>query len=162
MAQVQEDVMMTGRRGDASSAPPNDAMTLPAGKHKLLVVITEEIAFRNHRLEMGRAALDAGMEVVVVTRSPDNGTWLEKEGFRFIQIPLYRKGLNPLRECLSVVRLVQLYLREKPSIVHHFHMKPVLYGSWAARFARVPAVVNTFCGLGIVFTSDDWRCSSIR
>jgi glycosyltransferase involved in cell wall biosynthesis len=58
--------------------------------------------------------------------------------------------------------LVQLYRREKPAIVHHFHMKPVLYGSLAARFARVPAVVNTFCGLGFVFTSDDWRYRLFR
>ncbi len=162
MAQVREDAMITRRLATASSASTNDALTLATGREKLLVVITEEIAFRLHRLEMGRAALDAGIEVVVVTRSPDNGTWLEKQGYRFIPIPLYRKGRNPLRECLSIVRLVQIYRHEKPSIVHHFHMKPVLYGSWAARFAHVPAVVNTFCGLGYVFTSDDWRCRLLR
>jgi glycosyltransferase involved in cell wall biosynthesis len=58
--------------------------------------------------------------------------------------------------------LAQLYRQEKPAIVHHMFMKPILYGSWAARLTGVPAVVNTFAGLGFVFSADGVRARLLR
>ncbi len=45
-----------------------------------------------------------------------------------------------------------MYRRERPDIVHHFTIKPVIYGSIAARLAGVPRIVNTVTGLGYVFS----------
>ncbi len=47
--------------------------------------------------------------------------------------------------------LVSLYRRLRPDLVHHVTAKPILYGTLAARIARVPAVVNAVTGLGEVF-----------
>jgi len=162
MLQHTEDEMIIQQLTSIYSASADDAMAFAGQRNKLLVVINDDLYFRLHRLEMGQAALNAGMEVTVVAQSVDNGLWLEKHGFRFIPTPLDRMGRNPLKEWTSLVRLIRIYLKEKPSIVHHFHMKPILYGSLAARFARIPAVVNTFAGLGSVFSSDDWRRRLLR
>jgi glycosyltransferase involved in cell wall biosynthesis len=40
--------------------------------------------------------------------------------------------------------------------VHHFTIKPVIYGSLAARLAKVPAIVNTITGLGYSFDKGGW------
>ena len=56
----------------------------------------------------------------------------------------------------AVIEIIRVYHRERPDIVHHVAMKPVLYGSLAARLTRVPAVVNAFGGLGFVFTAKSW------
>jgi glycosyltransferase involved in cell wall biosynthesis len=39
---------------------------------------------------------------------------------------------------------------------------PIIYGSWAARLARVPAVLNAFAGLGSTCIADGWRWKIIR
>ena len=41
-------------------------------------------------------------------------------------------------------------------------MKPVIYGSLAARLARVPAVVNVIAGMGYVFTSSGLKARLLR
>jgi glycosyltransferase involved in cell wall biosynthesis len=55
-----------------------------------------------------------------------------------------------------------LYRKEKPDLVHHVAMKPMLYGSLAARFLGVPRVVNALAGLGYVFTSDQPKAHLLR
>lgn len=52
--------------------------------------------------------------------------------------------MNPLRELFVIMRLAALYRRERPDIVHHVALKPVLYGAIAARVANVKGVVNAF------------------
>jgi hypothetical protein len=39
-------------------------------------------------------------------------------------------------------------------VVNHFTIKPVLYGSLAAKFARVGRVINSITGLGHVFITN--------
>jgi glycosyltransferase involved in cell wall biosynthesis len=58
-----------------------------------------------------------------------------------------------LHDLRMLWRLLRLYRRERPDIVHHVAMKPVLYGSFAARLACTPHVVNAFAGMGWLFTS---------
>jgi glycosyltransferase involved in cell wall biosynthesis len=122
-------------------------------KPRLLLLVTEDWYFRSHRLDLARAARDAGMQVSIVTLAEDNGKWITDEGFKYIPIPFVKGGRNPLRELFAVIQLVRLYRRERPDIVHHVAMKPILYGSWAARLTKVPAVVNAFGGLGFVFVA---------
>jgi glycosyltransferase involved in cell wall biosynthesis len=46
----------------------------------------------------------------------------------------------------------RVYKRWKPDIVHHFTIKPVIYGSIAAHFAKIPIIINTITGMGYLFT----------
>ena len=67
-----------------------------------------------------------------------------------------------MQDLSALAKLTKLYQREKPDIVHHFALKPVLYGSWAARQAGIPSVVNTFTGLGFAFMRNEWRSRLLR
>lgn len=102
------------------------------------------------------------MEVIVCTRLQNDGKWITDEGFKYLPIPFVKEGRHPMRELSAVIKLARLYRREQPDIVHHICMKPILYGSWAARLAGIPAVVNTFAGLGFVFMSNGWRSQLLR
>lgn len=70
--------------------------------------------------------------------------------------------MNLLREGGSLVGLVQLFRRERPSLVHSFTAKGVLFGSLAAHLAGVERIVNSITGLGYVFISDDVRARMMR
>lgn len=129
---------------------------------RLLLLITDDWYFRSHRFDLAKEARDAGMEVLVSTLADDDGKWINQAGFKYLPIPFVKGSRNPLRELSAVVKLTQLYRRERPDIVHHVAMKPVLYGSWAARLAGIRAVVNAFGGLGCVFTSGGMQCRVLR
>jgi glycosyltransferase involved in cell wall biosynthesis len=117
---------------------------------KLLFVVTEDWYFVSHRLALAVAAQAAGFEVVVATRVGRHGEAIRAAGLRLVPFGLARTYGNPLREILALVRL---YRRERPDIVHHVALKPIMYGAVAARLARVPAQVNAVVGLGWLFTS---------
>ena len=129
-------------------------------KHsRLLFLITEDWYFWSHRLDLARAAAQAGFDVSIATRVTNHGERVQREGFRLSPISLFRRSRNPFVELAAVLELVRLYRRERPEIVHHVAMKPILYGSLAAWITGVPVVVNAFAGLGYAFTDETRRRS---
>ncbi len=128
----------------------------------LLYLVTEDWYFWSHRLELARAARDAGFTVAVATRVSAHGPRIEAEGFALHPLRLRRSSLNPWSELAAMAELRTLYRRVRPSLVHHVALKPVLYGSVAARFAGVPAVVNALTGMGFVFTSNRLKAQLLR
>ena len=133
-----------------------------AAKPRLLYLVTEDWYFCSHRMELARAARDSGYEVMVATHVCGHGTEITGEGFKLIPIQLSRKTRDPVADLADFFELVGIYRKERPDIVHHVGMKPILYGSWAARFVRRTAVVNSFAGLGYVFTSTKFSTRILR
>jgi glycosyltransferase involved in cell wall biosynthesis len=128
-----------------------------------MYVVTEDWYFMSHRLPLARAARDAGYDVLVATRLADRTAAIAQEGFTAIGLRRMRRGgRNPLGELRAIAELVALYRRHRPDIVHHIAMKPVLYGSVAARITGISAVVNNLAGLGFVFSSASSRSALLR
>ena len=122
---------------------------------RLLYLVTEDWYFCSHRLPLAAAARAAGFDVSVATRLRAHKKEIRAAGFEPIRIGLSRRSVNPFRELRSVAELVRIYRAVKPDIVHHVALKPVVYGSLAARLAGVPSVVNALAGLGYAFSSQD-------
>jgi glycosyltransferase involved in cell wall biosynthesis len=131
-------------------------------REKLLYFVTEDWYFCSHRLPLALAAQDAGYDVAVVTHVNEHAEAIRRAGIRLIPFNLSRRSMNPLSELAVLARLIVIYRKEKPNLVHHVAMKPVLYGSLAARFSGVPHVVNALAGLGYVFTSERMMARLLR
>jgi len=129
---------------------------------KILYFITEDWYFYSHRLPLALAAREAGCDVALVTHVNRHGEAIRRSGIRLIPFDLSRRGVNLISESAMLARLVALYRTEKPDLVHHVAMKPVLYGSLAARLTGVPHVVNALAGLGYVFTSGQLKARILR
>lgn len=136
--------------------------TVALTRPRLLFFVTEDWYFCSHRLDLARAARDAGYEILVATRVGSNRKRIEKEGFKLFPLALNRGIGNPIQELTTIIHLVSLYRRERPDIVHHVAMKPVLYGSLAARMAQIQAVVNALGGLGSVFIGTGRKVRLLR
>ncbi len=132
------------------------------GKPKLAYVVTEDWYFFSHRLPMARAAQSAGYDVTVITNVDKHQAAIEAAGVRVIPVRLSRRSLNPLRAVADIARLVSIYRAEKPDVLHHIAMKPVLYGSIAAWVTRRRRVINAFAGLGYVFSADSGLALLLR
>lgn len=129
---------------------------------KIIYFIAEDWYFWSHRLPIARAARDAGNEVVVVTRVNKHQERIESEGFRVIPIQLKRQGKNIFRELASFIEIIKIYYKEKPDIVHHVAVKPVIYGSIAAMITHVPFTINALAGLGYIFANKGLKSSFVR
>jgi glycosyltransferase involved in cell wall biosynthesis len=135
---------------------------LSTTNERILFFVTEDWYFCSHRLPLARAARDAGLDVAVVTHVDKHGTQILKEGFRLVPLNLKRNGSNLVREMLLMLSLLSIYRREKPAIVHHVAMKPIIYGTIAARLTGVPVIINAFGGLGYLFSSSKFRAVILR
>lgn len=129
---------------------------------KLIFLVTEGRYFLSHRLPMARAAQQEGFDVSVITDPGDHRAAIEKAGVKVIPFSLERRNLNPGTALRHIAKLAAIYMQEKPDLVHHIAMKPVLLGSIAASQARVKHVVNAFAGLGYVFTARDARARLLK
>ena len=132
-------------------------------KPVLLYVVNVAWFFRLHRMHLARAALQSGFSVHVATAPDfaDDVRQIKLEGLIFHELKLRRGRWSVLEESRLAAALYTLYREVRPDIVHHVTIKPVLCGTLAARFAGVPAVVNSVSGLGFVFTAAD-RWASLR
>ena len=85
---------------------------------------------------------------VVGVSSP--GADLEKvekrEGIRTLAVPMERK-IAPFKDLVSLIRLIRLFHREKPWMVHSITPKAGLLAMMAAWICRVPVRVHLFTGL---------------
>jgi glycosyltransferase involved in cell wall biosynthesis len=130
------------------------------GLGRLLIVVNVTWFFLSHRLALALAARKSGYDVIVASGGStiEERQQIEQYGLQFVPLRLDRSERNPLANFLLLISLWRLYRRLRPDIVHHVTIKPVLFGTLAARFARVPAVVNAVSGLGYAFLGESlWR-----
>lgn len=129
---------------------------------RILFLVTEDWYFWLHWLGLARTTRDEGFEVLLATRVQEHGYQIGREGIRLFPIGLLRRSRNPIRELFAVRELVRLYRFEKPDIVYHVGLKPILYGSMAARLAGIRRVINVSAGLGYVYTSKSFNARVLR
>ena len=129
---------------------------------RILFLVTEDWYFRLHWIGLARATRDAGFEVLLAMRVQEHGQEIRQQGFKLFPIRLLRRSLNPIRESTAILELARLYRSEKPDIVYHIAIKPILYGSVAARLAGIPHVINVFAGLGYAYTSEGLKARLLR
>lgn len=119
---------------------------------KILYVANTGFSLYHFRLPMMKHLLAKGWRVVAAASDEaDFQVRFEEQGIKFVNVFMDHKGRNPLRDLALVAKLKSLYDVETPDIVHHFTIKPVIFGSLAAKIAGVPAIINTITGLGYAF-----------
>ncbi len=129
---------------------------------RVLFVANTDWYLYNFRRSLARFLLSQGWEIVMVSPSGSYTSSLEKLGYRWVKWEVGRQTLAPFKELVALNNLREIYLQEKPDLVHHFTVKPVLYGSIAARLANVKGIVNCITGLGYIFLSTDLKARLIR
>lgn len=75
---------------------------------------------------------------------------LESLGCICIDIKLSRKGVNPIEDMKLTYNLYKIYKSIKPDIVFNYSIKPIIYGSLAAKLANIPSIAVNI-GLGYTF-----------
>lgn len=69
-----------------------------------------------------------------------------------IDYSLNSKGLNPLKDIVALFDLIKIIKQYRPDVVFSFFVKPVIFGTIAARITKVSRIVGMIEGLGGAFT----------
>lgn len=118
---------------------------------RALIVVNTAAFYVSHRRPIGRALRAAGFDVTIAAASsPDARDAIAADGLAFEALPFLPASRAPLTEARALAALAALYRRRRPDVVHHVTIKPVLYGSLAARALSIPTI-NAISGLGYVF-----------
>ncbi len=128
---------------------------------KLFLVGNDLNYFFSHRLPVAIGAMQVGFEVHVCVPSSTRVNELKSYGFVFHDIPM-KRGLGFFADFRLLVYLYKLYKKEKPDVIHHVTIKPVLYGSLVCRVINSAKIVNSITGLGYVFTSNTFKAKVLR
>jgi glycosyltransferase involved in cell wall biosynthesis len=116
----------------------------------------------NFRRALAVALRDRGYDVVLVSPNGPYAPRFAEMGLRWIEAPMERRSLNPVREVGLLLWLLRLLRRERPDVVHGFTIKCAVYGALAARLAGISARISAVAGMGYVFTSSDLTARALR
>lgn len=84
--------------------------------------------------------------VAVTSPGPELDNLRRDDGFHCVEVPMERH-ISPLSDLLSLVRLIGVFRKERPWVVHSMTPKAGLLCMVAAWLTRVPVRVHTFTGL---------------
>ena len=131
-------------------------------KKKLVYLVTEGSYFCSHRLSLAVAAKRSGFDVTVATNPGKARSQIDGAGLTVIPINFRRRSINPFREFFTFLKVLGIYKRLKPEVVHHVALKPVIYGGLAAVLTGVKKPVGTLGGLGYLFTENNLETTLLR
>ncbi len=93
----------------------------------------------------------------VIVAVPHNDRWDELLHLvdRVIELPIDRRGMNPVHDSKLFHQYRRILKELKPDLVLTYTIKPNIYGGLACRMARIPYAVN-ITGLGSAIENGGW------
>lgn len=107
------------------------------------------------------AARSRGWDVHVAVPRGVADTQIAAMGFPVHEVPITRTPDGPWRESRSLLRLIKLFRRLAPTVVHLVSPKAAALGGIAARLSGIPAVLM-MGGLGTAFVENTLRSRAER
>lgn len=111
------------------------------------------------RGDMLRSMVELGHEVLAMAPEDEPAVReaLREIGVRYRTIPLRRAGMNPIHDAATTLALVRALRAFRPDAVFVYSVKPVIYGSLAARLVGVPLRAAMITGTGSAFSGGPGR-----
>lgn len=123
------------------------------GKIALIgTVVSCILGFRRELIEM---LVAEGYQVYAfgIDYTPETEAAVRALGACPVTYQLNRTGVNPFQGLISILRLSQQLKAIAPDLVLSYFVKPVVFGSLAASWAKVPKRFALLEGLGLAFTA---------
>lgn len=121
---------------------------------KIVLIGTVASSILGFRADLILTLVEKGHHVYAFTSeySIEDLKKIEQLGAIPITYTLNRGGLNPLADIIATCQLSKKIKKIAPDLVFSYFSKPVIFGTLAAKLARVPSVIGMLEGLGYTFT----------
>lgn len=129
---------------------------------KFILVSPKNRTAYNFRGDLVKKIIDQGYEVVITGPNQDNVDKIFELGAKFVEIPMNKNGVNPLKDLSYMNSLRKLFKKEKPDVILGYTSKPVIYGSIAGKLAGVKHKAAMVTGAGYAFTAKTKKAKIIK
>ena len=116
---------------------------------KVMILANNDVGLYQFRKELIEELLKQH-EVVISLPYGDFVKPLEDIGCKFIDTPVDRRGINPIKDLRLFFAYWRILKQEKPDLVITYTIKPNVYGGFVCRLLKIPYAVN-ITGLGTAF-----------
>lgn len=124
---------------------------------KFFLISSKNRTVYNFRGDLVREIVSRGYDVKVTGPDMTDVEKIEDLGAEFIEIPLNKDNTSIFGDFKYCLRLKKLFKKEKPDIVLGYTVKPLVYGSIAAKLAKVKNINAFVAGTGYAFVSKTFK-----
>jgi glycosyltransferase involved in cell wall biosynthesis len=119
----------------------------------VVFVANRGYALTSSRTEIIQRFILNDWKVIVATSDDSESIKLINLGVIHELVEFHRGGFSIFSDIRAYRNLSKIYNKWKPDLIHHFHAKPVIFGTIAAHvtLGNMVSVVNTITGLGHAF-----------
>ena len=121
---------------------------------KIAIVLNTSWNIYNFRLNLVKALLEIGHEVIAIAPKDEYSPRLIEAGCRYVEVKMDSRGVNPLKDIALTFELYRIFKGHRPDVILQYTIKPNIYGTFAAAVLKIP-VINNVCGLGTAFLNKD-------
>lgn len=123
----------------------------------LRVALSSNTAWNLYNFRRGllQSFIERGWQVFILAPRDECATVLMEMGCTVVDCPMDNKGTHPVQDVATMITYWRLYRDIKPDMALHYTIKPVIYGTLAARALGIPCI-NTITGLGTAFIRETW------
>lgn len=121
---------------------------------RIILIGTVASSFYGFRADLIKSLISLNHQVYAFTNQYTAADLLKIEALGAIPVhySITRSGLNPLIDIKSTITLAKKIKAINPDIVFSYFTKPVIFGTLAAKIAKVPKIIGMLEGLGYTFT----------
>jgi len=114
------------------------------------------------RAPIMKQLLSNGHKVYAICPKGDKNQALRDLGCEVVNYAIDRRSLNPFREKKSIDNIYHVIKNLNIDVLHTFTAKPNIYGTFAARKAGIPIVLNLVEGLGSFYVNNNVKSVVVR
>ena len=133
-------------------------------KKKIILITNYAKSIIDFKLPLMVCLKNKGLNVIVCAPEFDEDVLLKlsEEGIVFLKIKMDRVGINPLVDFKTFFDLYYLFKKEKPDFVLNYTIKPIIYSSLAAYYAKVSFIGSMLTGFGSIFLGSNFKTRMLR
>ena len=133
----------------------NNKLFLRKKEDKLIIIVCHCTWYLyNFRYELLKEFNKKGYKLILLSPLDKYHKKIKRFFIKSNRLLLFRGSENPILEIITIFNLLFLYIKYRPIMIHHFSIKPSIYGGIAARLIGIKYVINHITGLGPSFFSN--------
>ena len=116
----------------------------------VFIISNRSFALTNSRIPLIKELISQGYEVIILTKVSEDLEILKSDNIRIFNIEFERRFFSPVKDFKAFFKILCLFIKYKPVLVHSFNAKPVILSS-LVKFIFIfsnSIFINTITGLG--------------
>lgn len=125
-------------------------------KMKILILINNDIGLYNFRKELIQTLIQKNVHIDIALPYGERIKDLKSLGCIYHNIKIDRRGMNPFKDSLMLVKYIKLLHKTTPDVVLTYTIKPNIYGGIACSICKKKYIAN-ITGLGTAIENGGWK-----